>query len=1742
MPKASKNKDPNMPKRAQSAMLANREKIKKPGMSVAESHLHTQADVTTILSGASSGGSSTLLVESASQKHFYHHLKSNTTNSANEQLHLRRFTSAVGKPGQARETREAISKVLSSTNPSRSPPIAEPLDYEHFVGENSALLEHDKDRDLLLFLRDDISGVEVWPRERTAVPSVRQRDIDEAQWLLAMDAIRHYSSPYTVIQFNYSRFCGELKRFDSPQGLNFLRFECDLIADEEKLTMSGQCSVFAAQSDILKEGNLVIVPGDGIVDSFRSEKKRYCVLRKSADESRVYIEVYKQALAQQQLPTMEMDVKSASIKSTKKGKLLQLSSTESDKRALLFSAESETDLQFWLFSIERALNWNNRETMLASEEDNVSLNSSGRENSLPLGSCSMHDSESLASEDSGAIRDFSSGFWRSRNAAARALQPPIVERRNLFSLYWDMEPLPEPEGGNSTLGEQLSETEQCNAERSSPIPSSISTAINPLNRPKFGGKRTAPQAPPVEELQNGMLRDDFSQCSEPSTSEFAGEKPAILFTAQLRHLDIRIRLAGKEHSEQIEPFFARAFLYDAGLGTRISEEFHVDFPLPLQHGEVLCQNGHSGAKFSDFSFPSSFSIADSLNAEKVNGISWVQIRNANKLICSIHNPRPDLFLIVLVERVLSDVPVDIYLKTNNSIDAKNSPVFPSLCLNGAFASQQQNGISASENGGTVDGVGKKSSLATCSLYKCESGRLTDGDLQKLLTEMQKADKMTKLVAFPNAALVLETDVTSVLCEFPMRISPSYLPLRPWKRPTFSPNKPPILPSFELQSFLDQSLNSEPHRGRVNLLYVYPISLNYSTQKTFSRARNISCTVRYVPSSAIKTAQIDKNDLSGANIFNRTNLNGPFVDSFVCDVQYHEQSPQFNTEVKMELPVALDENDHILFTFHHISISSAVANKNKPFVEHIETPVGYAWLPLVRKDSRGLSQLIMSEKCQEFELPVAANLSSKYHEFKPTFACGLKEISPNLDIKFVENGRPLFRARLRLVSSVFTTEERLQNFFQLCQQLYPNVAQMNKMPSVQMSNSSSDLNFKQATNLKFHGNNTSKNGCSASDIQDHSLSPTHFAIEHNLVESIEKLTSIDLDQLIPFFEIVLNRLFSLLTFSKAEDVMLSALGAIICLADQLFMHRKSKRDILRNYVRLYFKCQNQLLKCDAEESTHGAICKCIPLLVHRAQSTKEGTMILELFHTLTERIIFMQKECPLESRMANAALGNFIKHCLSLMDRHQIMKELYAVVKKMDVIESKSFRIYKFELLQLLVGHEHWVPLCLPLLTDKFGIVMRGDNFRIEGPPAQAQQQTAKNGGGTGLLAKLFSQIFSPFHGIISESNEVEKFSLYSEHFYMSATYCSMHFPIGLLLQELMASLRDSRDYRRKVIRLVRNLLAKHSQDERYGDTSARSRIAMLTMPLLRLAIENIREIEVASTSTSVDSPNHSPMPITDCQSRLSMLTITPEWGRCQMESRDLSTTQPSSRLSTITMPTMNNTNGTISTDNNNARPTSNGPNGTAVVAVLVEKLDKSEVRDLMLSVLYTLNGLPKKMLAAFWNAQESIQPSKTLPNSEDSSEELSKQQQQHQNVLVDFVRLLELALLLFRYRGRSHHIILQAKSSKFSTLTDVTFGDTYDSKGMADEESKDAEATSFLMDCNLAQEVALIVLETVQTIANQIAAKTRYSTSGNFDAVFLRLLHLQLELLSESWPEAVRLHTLSALAVFVNLVRCANFA
>jgi len=78
-------------------------------------------------------------------------------------------------------------------------------------------------------------GSEIYPRERTAVPSIKTRHIEEANWLLAKDALKFYCSPYIVINFNYLKFAGDFKKFIAPTLNSYLRFESDIILDEEKL-------------------------------------------------------------------------------------------------------------------------------------------------------------------------------------------------------------------------------------------------------------------------------------------------------------------------------------------------------------------------------------------------------------------------------------------------------------------------------------------------------------------------------------------------------------------------------------------------------------------------------------------------------------------------------------------------------------------------------------------------------------------------------------------------------------------------------------------------------------------------------------------------------------------------------------------------------------------------------------------------------------------------------------------------------------------------------------------------------------------------------------------------------------------------------------------------------------------------------------------------------------------------------------------------------------------------------------------------------------------------------------------------------------------------------------------------------------------------------------------------------------------------------------------------------------------
>lgn len=83
----------------------------------------------------------------------------------------------------------------------------------------------------------------------------------------------------------------------------------------------------------------------------------------------------------------------------------------------------------------------------------------------------------------------------------------------------------------------------------------------------------------------------------------------------------------------------------------------------------------------------------------------------------------------------------------------------------------------------------------------------------------------------------------------------------------------------------------------------------------------------------------------------------FVTSITTAVTYHSKTPTFAEEFKVTLPMPLTERHHAFFAFAHVAVDD---NSKK---STIETPIGYAWLPLARTDTALLDD-------QTFELMVA----------------------------------------------------------------------------------------------------------------------------------------------------------------------------------------------------------------------------------------------------------------------------------------------------------------------------------------------------------------------------------------------------------------------------------------------------------------------------------------------------------------------------------------------------------------------------------------------------------------------------------------------------------------------------------------------------------------------------------------------------------------------------------------------------
>lgn len=179
----------------------------------------------------------------------------------------------------------------------------------------------------------------------------------------------------------------------------------------------------------------------------------------------------------------------------------------------------------------------------------------------------------------------------------------------------------------------------------------------------------------------------------------------------------------------------------------------------------------------------------------------------------------------------------------------------------------------------------------------------------------------------------------------------------------------------------------------------------------------------------------------------------------------------------------------------------------------------------------------------------------------------------------------------------------------------------------------------------------------------------------------------------------------------------------------------------------------------------------------------------LVHVLVPYLISRHKDLPIETQQLNQSLSNFIKRCLTFMDRGFVFKLIRFYMDRFSPVDHRTLQEFTFNFLQDICQHEHYIPLNLPFLPSP-----------------------------RNRLPDLL------------------------QHFTLSEEYCKQHFIAGILLLEVKSSLNEIGFIRRLALSILKDLVAKHDLDDRYQSKGQTSRIALLYVPWLGIVMENINRI------------------------------------------------------------------------------------------------------------------------------------------------------------------------------------------------------------------------------------------------------------------------------------------------------------
>ncbi|XP_030128417.4 dedicator of cytokinesis protein 11 isoform X2 [Taeniopygia guttata] len=851
-----------------------------------------------------------------------------------------------------------------------------------------------------------------------------------------------------------------------------------------------------------------------------------------------------------------------------------------------------------------------------------------------------------------------------------------------------------------------------------------------------------------------VQRLDFSGM-EPDVKPFE-EKCSRRFVVCCQDFSLNLLAQLSDRAEEgptnVEPFFLSLALFDLKSNCKISADFHVDLNPPCVR-DMLQDSSEPRAEGSQGHCP---------GQSLVHGVPESCLRDIKRGVFSVTNPHTEIFLVARVEKVLQGSIAhcaEPYMKNSDpgKTAQKVHKVAKQVCSRlGQY--RMPFGWAArpvfKDSQGTLDADGKFSPL-----YKQDSGKLSNEDMLKLLAEYKKPEK-TKLQVIPAQLNIIIKDIP---LEFTNCFTASYIPIKPFEKgcEDIAVEVEELVPEVAKYCY--------PFTVYKNHLYVYPLHLKYENQKVFAKARNIAVCVEFRDSD-----EADAKPLKC--IYGKPG--GPLLTtSAYAAVLHHNQSPEFYDEIKIELPIHLHQKHHLLFTFYHVSceINTKATSKKQ---DTVETQVGFAWVPLL-KDGRVVPL--------ERQLPVSSTLPPAYLGLADTDS----RKQPSVDAKWVDGAKPLFKIRIHLDSTIYTQDMHLHKFFHYCQLVQAGAKE----------------------------------------------------VPGELVKYLKCLHAMEIQVMIQFLPVILMQLFRVLTNVTQEDEV-----AVNCTMVLLHIVSKCHEEGLDHYLRSFIKYVFRAEKPSAKQAkmTHEilvlsmatilkqsadflainkllkyswfffeALAKSMAMYLLEENKIKlpRGQRFPESYqhalHSLLLAIIphvtIRYNEIPEESRNVNFSLANFLKRCLTFMDRGFVFNLINDYISGFSPKDPKLLVEYKFEFLQTICNHEHYIPLNLPMTFSK--------------PKLQRVQDTNL------------------------------EYSLTDE-------YCRHHFLVGMLLREASVALQDNYDIRYTAISVLKNLLIKHAFDNRYQHKNQQAKIAQLYLPLFGVLLENLQRLasHEALTSCPASSP------------------------------------------------------------------------------------------------------------------------------------------------------------------------------------------------------------------------------------------------------------------------------------------------